>query len=513
MFKQQDLELFKEKGISQESINQQIKNFENGFPFADLISAATPAEGITFIDKEERSHLIEFYEKKIGDKKIVKFVPASGAASRMFKTLFSFKERYRGTDDDVDEFFNDTSFNSPYTFLKGVESMALFNDLKKALVNDGIDYNICLQEKDYGIILEYVLEAKGLNYASLPKGLLKFHKYDNYERTAMEEHLVEGAKYCKSEDNKVYIHFTISPDHWKKFELLLDEVQERYEKEFDVEYIITFSIQKPSTDIIAVDKNNKPFRELDGNLLFRPGGHGALIENLNEIEGDIIFIKNIDNVVPDGLKEKTIKYKKVIGGLLLKLQEQTEQYLTQLEFKKLDNLEKIKQFAEEKLNIKFSEVYENLSIEAKSDYLIKKLNRPIRICGMVKNEGEPGGGPFWVKNSKGETSLQIVEKSQIDTSNTAQHGILNSSTHFNPVDLVCATKDYKGNKFNLKEFIDHETGFISEKSKNGRELKAQELPGLWNGAMADWITLFVEVPLVTFNPVKTINDLLRDQHK
>jgi hypothetical protein len=325
--------------------------------------------------------------------------------------------------------------------------------------------------------------------------------------------LVEAAKYGVSKNNIAAIHFTVSPEHLDKFKAQVDKVKNLYENQFHIAYDISFSVQKSSTDVIAVDMNNEPFREHDGSLVFRPGGHGALIENLNDLEADLIFIKNIDNVVPDRLKETTIQYKKAIGGLLLKLQSKIFDYLKGLE--KIENsglAQKISDFAQSELNINFPEDWGNRSNAEKKSFLFQRLNRPIRICGMVKNEGEPGGGPFWVKNPKGDISLQVVESSQVNTKDAEQLKILQSSTHFNPVDLVCGTKDYLGNSFDLHQFIDHETGFISVKSKDGKNLKAQELPGLWNGAMADWITVFVEVPIITFNPVKTVNDLLRQQH-
>jgi len=313
----------------------------------------------------------------------------------------------------------------------------------------------------------------------------------------------------------VNIHFTISPEHKTKFDQFIERRKKEYEFSYGVKYNIGFSEQKPSTDIIAVDMNNEPFREDDGKLHFRPGGHGALIENLNDLKGDIIFIKNIDNIVPDRLKEPTTLYKQVIGGLLIELQEKTFEYLRLLEDGKVDadKLNEIATFAERDLMIQFPDRFNRMSLSQKTYYLFERLNRPMRVCGMVKNEGEPGGGLFWVKNSKDEVSLQIVEFSQINLQDAQQKQLAMEATHFNPVDLVCAVRDFKGNQFELTNYIDHTTGFISVKSKDGRDLKAQELPGLWNGAMADWITVAVDVPIITFNPVKTINDLLREQHQ
>lgn len=512
MFTEKDLEQIKNKGIEIKEIEKQLENFRKGFPYANLVAPATPGNGIKVYNDNEVNYLVDIYNKKAPGKKITKFVPASGAASRMFKALFAFKEKYQGTKEDIQELENDQSFNSPHYFLNNIEKLAVYEDLKEILQNHGIDIKKSIEAKDYKPILEFFLEDNGLGYANLPKGLLKFHQYDSFSRTSFEEHLVEGANYCADQDGNVYIHFTISPDHIAKFKEHLENVKPNYEKAFEVTYHISFSVQKPSTDTIAVDMDNKPFYEPDGKILFRPGGHGALIENLNDIDSDIIFIKNIDNVVPDRLKPETYKYKIAIGGLLIRLKEKTDHYLTILEKGDTKILPEVEEFAKNELNIHLDEAYNSLTLKEKADHLYKMLNRPMRICGMVKNEGEPGGGPFWVENSKGDVSLQIVEKSQIDMDDEEQKAIVSNSTHFNPVDIVCTTKDYNGNMFNLKDFIDPGTGFISIKSKNGKDLKALELPGLWNGAMADWITSFVEVPLITFNPVKTINDLLREQH-
>jgi len=326
---------------------------------------------------------------------------------------------------------------------------------------------------------------------------------------------VEAANYGRSKNNNAFVHFTVSPEHLEKFNEQVKGVMKIYEKKFNIKYDISFSVQKSSTDTIAVDIENNPFREDDGEILFRPGGHGALIENLNDLDGNLVFIKNIDNVVPDRLKTETTIYKKTIGGILLKLQSQVFKYLKELDKTEKDEniINKISEFAQNELNINISPGFYKMSFNDRKDFLYRHLNRPIRVCGMVKNEGEPGGGPFSVKNSKGEVSLQIVESSQVDQNNPEQKEILLSSTHFNPVDLVCGIKNYKGEPFDLHKYIDQETGFISIKSKNGKNLKAQELPGLWNGAMANWITIFVEVPIITFNPVKTVNDLLRPQHQ
>jgi hypothetical protein len=398
-------------------------------------------------------------------------------------------------------------------FFNGLKDFAFYEDLKTALKNDNISIEDCLHESKFNVIIDYLLLEKGLNYSSLPKGLLKFHKYSNASRTAFEEHFVEAANYCKSKRNISNLHFTISPEHIDKLNSLLKDVLSGYEALLGVKFNITHSLQKPSTDTIAVDLNNEPFREKDGSLHFRPGGHGALIENLNDLHGDIIFIKNIDNIVPDRLKGETTLYKKVLGGYLIEIQQQIHFYLKLIKSGSISDasLTEMIEYADKTLKIPKDSI-SMLNRDEAISYLFSKLNRPVRVCGMVKNEGEPGGGPFWVKNNK-EVSLQIVESSQVNLSNPKQKDIFNSSTHFNPVDIVCGVKDYEGENFNLLNYSDPNTGFISVKSKDGRELKALELPGLWNGVMSDWITIFVEVPVITFNPVKTINDLLKKEHQ
>ena len=515
MFNEKNIHQINEKGISVEVINGQLESFRKGFPSIVLHSPATiDNKGIFKIDETIINSLCESFDNSLNSRRIIKFVPASGAASRMFKSLFSFREKYDGSEKACQSFLNDTGFNSIFKFITEIKNFAFYEDLKNIMKNAGIEIDNCLNEKDYNTIIDFLLLNKGLNYAALPKGLLKFHRYENISRTAFEEHFVEAANYAKGLNDIASIHFTLSPEHIDKFKTLIQKRVESYEKYFNIKFQISNSIQKPSTDTIAVDMNNEPFYESDGSLLFRPGGHGALLQNLNELNGDIIFIKNIDNIVPDSLKSETIKYKKVIGGLLIKLQQKIWKYLEMLDNKNISDVDmkEIIQFADEYLNIKLN-FSDSISKEEKVKIIFLKFNCPIRICGMVKNEGEPGGGPFWTMNSNGELSLQIVESSQIDLKDAKQKSIFDSSTHFNPVDLVCGVRDYKGNNFDLLNYTDPETGFISIKSKDGRDLKALELPGLWNGAMADWITIFVEVPIITFNPVKTVNDLLREEHQ
>jgi hypothetical protein len=514
MFNDSDLKQINQKGIEINNIERQIENFRKGFPFANLNRAARPGDGILQLSNDEADHLARYYDQNAGKSSILKFVPASGAASRMFQALFNFIEKSSAATDETKELEKDKGFNSVHNFIHSLRRFAFYPDLQEAFTEKSNDLEIAMSQKSYSRIISYLLTDRGLNYGKLPKGLIKFHQYTDRNRFAFEEHLVEAALYGNLNNEKAFIHFTVSPEHLELFKRAVEKVREYHEKKFRIRFHCSFSVQKPSTDTIAVDPQNNPFREQDGSLLFRPGGHGALIENLNELDADIIFIKNIDNIVPDRLKDLTVKYKKAIGGLLLDLQSSVFACLSELENDTSSTRnDQIADFAKSKLNITIPDEFHNYNPKMKKDFLVHYLNRPMRICGMVKNEGEPGGGPFWVKNTKGEISLQIVESSQIDMKDPGQINILRTATHFNPVDLVCGLLNYKGERFNLLQYIDPETGFISEKSKNGKVLKAQELPGLWNGAMADWITIFVEVPILTFNPVKTVNDLLRPQHQ
>lgn len=508
MFSQKDLKYISQKGISLDTLNTQIQNFQKGFPFMEITKPATINDGVLRLNELERHKCIDNFDKKSKHHQICKFVPASGAASRMFKDLFAAYQ---------DDSASIQNHPAALHFVDQLEHFAFYAELKKALEKDGYNLQSLKESKNYTPIFEYLLTSKGLDYGNLPKGLLQFHLYtqDNI-RTPFEEHLVEGAAYSRNADGTVYLHFTVSPEHRSRFEALLASIREKYEQHFGVHFEVDFSEQHPHTDTIAVDMDNVPFREENGQILFRPGGHGALIENLNELNDavDIVFIKNIDNVVPDNLKDTTYTYKKIIGGVLMAYQEKIFDFLQQLETQKTNEslIEEATLFLQNKLCTVLPDAFHQLSTSEKADFLFQKLNRPTKVCGMVKNVGEPGGGPFWAKNSDGSTSLQIVESSQIDGNDPQKQAILQNASHFNPVDLVCAIKNYKGEPFNLLDFRDPQTGFITQKSKDGRELKAQELPGLWNGAMADWNTLFVEVPIITFNPVKTVNDLLRKEH-
>ena len=499
MLSQQDLKQIAQKGITQEQIENQLNEFKTGFPFLKLEAAAGIGRGIIAPDAAERKQYEDVWNAyKAEGKRVVKFVPASGAASRMFKNMFAFV--------DADYDVPTTDFEKKY--FDSIEKFAFYDALDAVCQkNEGKGIKALIADGNYKAVAANMLKAEGLNYGQLPKGLLLFHKYAEGARTPMEEHLVEGALYAAS-NGEAHVHFTVSHEHMDLFKAKVAEKADGFAKKFGIKYDITFSEQKPSTDTVAANPDNTPFRNDDGSLLFRPGGHGALIENLNEIEADVIFVKNIDNVVPDRLKADTVEWKQIIAGVLVTLQKQAFEYLRLLDAGASDaQIAEIAQFVEKCLCIN----PKGQKVDA--DYLRKKLNRPMRVCGVVKNVGEPGGGPFLTYNQDGTVSLQILESSQIDKSNKEYMDMFTQGTHFNPVDLVCAVKDYKGHAFDLPKFVDPTTGFISQKSKSGKELQALELPGLWNGAMSDWSTVFVEVPLSTFNPVKTVNDLLRDQHQ
>lgn len=505
MLNTEDLRLLKLKGISEDTLKEQLETFKNGFPFLKIDSSASIGNGITKFNGEQEAECISMWDNFLENGGTVeKFVPASGAASRMFKNMFEFLNG----DNDVPT----TDFEKKY--FNEIERFAFYNTLNEACVKKyGKDISILKSEGEFKDIVRCMLNDCGLNYGFLPKALLQFHKIGDEVHTPLEEHLEEGAQYATDKKKNVNIHFTVSPEHKAEFVKLIATKVPQFEHKWGVKYNVSMSEQKASTDTVAVDLNNNPYRE-NGKLLFRPAGHGALLENLNDINADVVFVKNIDNVVPSSLRAETIKYKKIIGGYLIKVQKQIKTYLEMLEQGKytIEDIREMVHFLHDVLCVRH-EGTKHLEDSELALYIKNKLNRPIRVCGMVKNDGEPGGGPYIAYNNDGSTSPQILESAQFDMSKAESIDLIKSGTHFNPVDLVCYIKDYKGNKFNLKNFVDKKTGLISEKSKSGTTIKALELPGLWNGSMSDWNTIFVDVPLATFNPVKTVNDLLRVQHQ
>jgi nicotinamide riboside kinase len=512
-FTSQDFIQIKKHGLSIDKIENQIEIFKNGIAKTILEKPVTTDNGMLHFSEKDFQELAILFDTKKTNLKLKKFVPASGAASRMFQFLNEFLNNFNPEDETINAYINKNNAVELTTFLAGLEKFPFFKDIDSQLHNDFNDFKTWERDAKNYQFIKYLIGAEFLDYANKPKAVLPFHKYQNHIATPIEEHLIESAFYANA-NGEANLHFTVSDTHQSAFEAILDDVKNKVETEFKTKINIRFSYQDKATDTIAVDKKNKPFRDGNGNLVFRPGGHGALIDNLNNLDADIIFIKNIDNVIQNHIEQIAL-YKKALAGNLLQLQEQIFDYLNQMDANGFDenHLSRLIEFVEKDLKIIITDHFHNYSFEAKTAYLKQILNRPIRVCGMVKNEGEPGGGPFWVKDKKGNLSMQIVESSQVDLENKTQADILASSTHFNPVDLVCGIKNHRGEKFNLIDFIDQQSGFIVHKNSKGKALKGYELPGLWNGAMANWITIFVEVPIITFNPVKTVNDLLKPTHQ
>lgn len=500
-----DIAQMSAKGISRQQLEAQVRRFVQGYPYLDIVRAASEGDGIHKLEGEALDSTLKQWERILQTPEIVvsRFNPASGAASRMFKDLFHYLEtgEMKPTVEEV---------------INHIEEFAFFDSLNRScmLGEGGKGCLKLIQAGEARTVIEYLLGKKGLNYGHLPKGLLLFHKYLEYNRTPIEEQLAEAAKYARNADGTVKVHFTLSPEHIEPFNTLINKRKAELEEKYSAIFDITYSIQKSDTDTVAVDMENNLLRDKEGNLIFRPGGHGALIHNLNAINSNIIFIKNIDNVVPQALWCDTLIYKKALGGFLVQLRNQVYKFMSQLGLdKKVSNnlISEIRDFLYEQFSIDTTSITE-LSVEEQTAFLRRLLNRPLRVCGMVRNSGEPGGGPYIVRSENGTTSLQILESTQINMEDSEYKELFENSTYFNPVDLVISVKDYRGNKFDLLNFVDPETGFISNKSQEGRDLKALELPGLWNGAMSNWLTAFVAVPATTFNPVKTVNDLLRPSH-
>ncbi|HOV86209.1 MAG TPA: DUF4301 family protein [Syntrophobacteraceae bacterium] len=514
-FSKADLKQMERQGITPAQVRDQLAICRSA-SFSRLVRPCTLGDGIRLLSAEERERAVERQRIAAQAGRFQKFVPASGAATRMFQSLLQIfhMPHFLEREELQCRVRQGVSVACDFlAFLDGLPRFAFYEDLEKAVVREGTTLAALIQGSQFRSLLEFLLTPRGLAYGSLPKGLLKFHRYPTESRTAFEEHLVEAARYIRDARGSCRLHFTISPEHEEWFRFLHEKAQSVHGVPEGVRYEVGFSFQKRSTDTIAVDRNKRPFRDRSGRLVFRPGGHGALLENLRDLEGDLIYIKNIDNVVPDRLKEPGIFWKMVLGGYLVEVQERVHEWVGGLQQDpSADFIRSAARFAAEDLLLDLSPAFDKLSAGEQRDRLIEVLDRPIRVCGVVRNVGEPGGAPFWVKGSDGRLSIQIVEKAQVNLEDPDQRRTWESSTHFNPVDVVCAVRDFEGRPYDLRKYVDPRAVILTRKSKDGRELEALELPGLWNGAMAGWITLLVEVPRITFNPVKTLFDLLKPEH-
>jgi hypothetical protein len=499
LFNQNDLRQIKKSGSTPRDVEKQMELYRHGSNYLNLNRPCAINDGILSIQKAERDELIKLYEREAGNFRLLKFVPASGAASRMFTEWFSALEKY--------------GFGSP------VINQSFFRNFKKypfySLIKKNKRASEFVEQKNIKSLLDYILSADGLNFGWLPKALIPFHLYSSGEaRTALEEHLFEAAQYVRSAGEVCHLHFTISEEHKKIVTKKIKDVKSKYENLCRIKYKISLSVQSPSTNMLAVDENNLPLRDAEGNIIFRPGGHGSLLTNLQNLDADFIFIKNIDNIVPEKLLRKILPYKKMLGGLALRIQQEIFAILRQMENDEIDSkqIDEIRNYCSRRLHIVFPRSKSRQSLKIQKQIIFSSLNRPLRVCAIVRNEGEPGGAPFWVDERDGIQTLQIVENGHVDKSSPKQMAVWSAAQYFNPVDLVCCTKNYQGGKFNLDSYVNPEAYLITMKNEKGRSLKALESPGLWNGGMAYWNTVFVELPIIVFNPVKTVNDLLRPEH-
>lgn len=499
LFSRKDIQQIERLGLDVKAIDKQISLYRKGFKFLKLNRPCAVNDGIFSVTPAQRKKLIAFYEKESPKYKMLKFVPASGAASRMFAEWFSAKDN---------EGFGSEGLNQ--SFMRNLKQYPFYSLIKQD--KQALKY---IKQKNIKSLLDYILSAKGLNYGWFPKALIPFHRYKRGEvRTALEEHLFEGAQTIRREGDICHLHFTISPEHKHNIVQKIKAVKPQYEKLGRIKYKITLSVQSSSTNMLAVDEDNLPLRDSTGKLIFRPGGHGSLLDNLQNLDANFIHVKNIDNIAPEKLFQEILPFKKMLGGLALKIQQEIFSYLRQMENARIDPL-RMKEIRDYclKINIVFPRGMSRKALKVQKQIMFSLLNRPLRVCAVVRNEGEPGGAPFWVEEPDGNHTVQIVEGGHVDKSNSRQMAIWSAARYFNPVDMVCSTKNYRGEKFNLDNYVNTDVYLISRKNEKGRSLKALELPGLWNGSMADWNTVFVELPIISFNPVKTVDDLLRPEHK
>lgn len=500
LFNAQDLRRIRALGLRPSDVKKQMETYRRGSSSLTLVRPCVPGDGIRSLSPAERRRLIRLYNAEASGLRIVKFVPASGAASRMFAGWYAAADRGTFGNEWLDR-----------SFFRDLDRMPFISLLKQ---NDGT--RRMLRKKDVRAVLQSILLPSGLDYGRLPKALVPFHSYrDGEVRTALEEHLREAADLIAGKRDVCRLHFTVSPEHVKEVKSFLRLSIPRLEESCGVRFRVDLSMQSPSTSIVAADGQCRPFRDEDGQLVFRPGGHGALLQNLQRVDADLIFVKNIDNISPEPLQKKILPCKKVLGGLMIETRRQVYFFLRRLEQKRLSlpDLQAVSDFCRDVLSADFPKEFPRLAAREKRQWLFRFLNRPLRVCGMVKNEGEPGGGPFWVLEKDQSRTLQIVESAHVDFSHPQQADIWSGASYFNPVDMVCCTKNYRGEKFILDDYVNPDAYLISPKTEKGRELQAQELPGLWNGGMAFWNTVFIELPLMVFNPVKTVYDLLRPQHR
>ncbi|MGB2387013.1 MAG: DUF4301 family protein [Flavobacteriaceae bacterium] len=512
-FTKQDIKQIEDKGLDLKSVENQLLHLTRLNSFVNLHSPATIGDGIIKFSEEESQYFATFFDAHKKEKSVIKFVPASGAASRMFKSLYTFLDNYDINKETINSYVNRTKSVDLFLFFVTVEKLPFHDEVFEALKNHFPEFKLLPLDKRRLLFVEFLLSKKYFDFGEYPKGLLPFHNYKTHISTAFEEHLVEASQYAAIDGNAT-LHFTISNQHQNQFLEHYNSIKKIVESKTNISFDISYSFQDSKTDTIAITLDHKPFK-LDGKLLFRPSGHGALLHNLNAIDTDLIFIKNIDNVMMQHCMDEMVYYKTILGGYLLKIQSKAFDYAHQLDQANIseEKINEIANFLSDQMNVHISSEFEKYANHYKIEYLKSRIHRPIRVCGMVKNEGEPGGGPFWIKHENGELSLQIVEMKQINTKSESQNKIIKSATHFNPVDIVCGVRNYKGEKYDLNQFVDAKTHFVAIKNKYGKKLKTLERPGLWNGGMALWNTVFVEVPLSTFNPVKKVHDLLKAPHQ